>query len=97
MHEVENCMQSKTSKYEPLKLWLQRQTLQQVDMTFDEISDLVGGLPLSASKQAAWWANETDPLHVQCKAWLEAGYTVQANRGARKVRFSKAYEGYTRD
>ncbi|MCC8960391.1 hypothetical protein H8B02_45435, partial [Bradyrhizobium sp. Pear77] len=83
-------MSEKHYKYDPLKRWLQQQQLRQVELTFDEIADLVGGLPLSAEKRAAWWANETDAHHSQCKAWLEAGYLVHADRAARKVSFSRA-------
>jgi hypothetical protein len=82
-------MANKQLKYDPLKRWLQMQEHQQLDMTFDEISNLVGGLPISADKRAAWWANESITTHSQAKAWLEAGYAVTVDRPARKVRFSK--------
>jgi hypothetical protein len=83
-------MANKDSKYDPLKRWLQNQQRQLIDMTFDEIANLVGGLPISATKRAAWWANEsTNVTHSQCRAWLEAGYSAQADRVARKVRFKK--------
>jgi hypothetical protein len=43
-------------------------------MTFDEVDQLVGGLPPSSRRWAAWWAN--DPTHVQARAWLEVGRRV---------------------
>lgn len=47
-------------------------------MSFDEIADLVGGLPNSAYRYRAWWANEHDGRHVQAKAWRGAGYVVDS-------------------
>ena len=83
-------MANKDLKYDPLKRWLQNQQPRLVDMTFDEIANLVGGLPISAHKRAAWWANEaTNVTHSQCRAWLEAGYSAEADRAAGRVRFIK--------
>ncbi len=61
-------------------------------MSFDEIDILVGGLPASAERWPAWWANETaGSRHVQARAWLDAGREVEhADRAARRVRFSAA-------
>ena len=63
-----------------------------VEMTFDEIDALVGGLPASAERWPAWWANEAaGPRHVQARAWLDSGREVEAvDRAARWVRFSSA-------
>ncbi len=64
-----------------------------VEMTFEEISQLVGGLPASAQRWPAWWGNEAaGGRHVQARAWLEAGREVeQVDRQARRVRFSAAH------
>jgi len=83
-------MTSKDLKYDPLKKWLQNQQRDDIEMTFDEIANLVGGLPISAHKRAAWWANEVTITHSQCRAWLEAGYSAVTDRAARRVRFIKA-------
>lgn len=61
-------------KYEPLSRHLGSAT-RPITMTFDEISRLVGGLPASAYRHGAWWAN--DQTHVQAKAWLDPGRRVQ--------------------
>jgi hypothetical protein len=56
-------------------------------MGFVEISRLVGGLPPSARRHRAWWANS--PSHVQAHAWLELGRRVEAVDLEREVvRFS---------
>jgi hypothetical protein len=48
-----------------------------VRLTFQLISDaLNGGLPASAYRHQAWWANETNGRHVQATAWMSAGWAV---------------------
>lgn len=44
-------------------------------MDFEEVSELVGGLPNSAYKHRAWWANQRTSV-VQAYAWLDAGWRV---------------------
>ena len=61
-----------------------------VSMTFDEIDDLVGGLPASARRHRAWWANEADGRHVQARAWVQAGWRVEdVSLTQERVRFSR--------
>jgi hypothetical protein len=50
------------AKYEPLSRHLRTAT-RPVSMTFDEISQLVGGLPPSAYRHREWWANNPR-MHV---------------------------------
>lgn len=76
-------------KYQPLTHALtaaaergQRDT----EFGFDEIAELVGGLPPSAGLRQ-WWANGA---HPQAQAWRAAGYQVQqVNLDRRRVRFSQ--------
>ena len=75
-------------KYAPLT---ERLTSEEgpVEMTFDEIASLVGGLPFSARKFAQWWENTGH--HSQAKAWLAAGYRVDSvDRNDGRVTFRKA-------
>jgi hypothetical protein len=61
-----------------------------VEMTFDEVADLVEGLPDSAFKYSAWWSNEVDGGHVQARAWSAAGFRVdRLDLAGRKVRFRR--------
>jgi hypothetical protein len=77
------------AKYDALRDYLFRAGAAQVRMTFDEIGDLVGGLPSSAFSHRAWWANEAEGGHVQARAWLEAGReVVEVDLAGRSVRFS---------
>lgn len=61
-----------------------------IEMTFEEISALVSGLPPSAARSPGWWANDAGgSRHVQARAWLDAGREVEhVDRTAGRVRFS---------
>ena len=80
------------AKYDALLEHLCRADDGPVEMTFDEIDRLVGGLPASATSWPAWWANETaGSRHVQARAWLDSGREVESvDRAGRRVRFSAA-------
>lgn len=49
-----------------------------VRMTFQQVADLVGGLPDSAYRHRAWWENEAESgKHVQARSWLAAEREVE--------------------
>jgi len=75
------------AKYLPLREHLERTDGDAVSMSFDAVADLVGGLPASAYKYTAWWAN--DRTHPNAVAWLDAGRRVtDIDLARRRVRFS---------
>lgn len=79
---------ARNAKYEPLADHLRQQGSGTINMTFDEIGALVGGLPMSARKFGQWWENSGH--HVQAKAWLAAGFKVEsADRQAGTIRFRR--------
>lgn len=79
------------AKYDPLFEHLCRLPDGPVELSFDEVDQLVGGLPVSAERQRAWWANEADGRRAQAKAWRNAGREVtDVDLAARVVRFSGA-------
>lgn len=80
------------AKYDPLLEHLCRVDDGPVEMTFEEIDRLVGGLPASAVTWPGWWANETEgSRHVQARAWLGSGReVVSVDRAGKRVRFSAA-------
>jgi hypothetical protein len=80
------------SKYKPLFEHLCRAGDEPLEMAFDEIDRLVGGLPASATTQRAWWSNDSRGARpAQAKAWLDAGRVVEfVDPSARRVRFSAA-------
>ena len=51
-------------------------------------------VPKSAQRPE-WWANEDTPAtrHVQCKAWLRAGYRAIPQTSAERVRFVRRASG----
>lgn len=74
-------------KYDPLRDRL-RLARDEIEMTFETVADLVGGLPASARRHRQWWEN--DQTHVQSAAWLSAGYQVlDVDLQAGHVRFSR--------
>lgn len=66
----------KTGKYRPLHVLLAGSSSETLTLAFTQIDGLVGGLPPSARRYRAWWANEKGGRHVQATAWLAAGYAV---------------------
>jgi len=79
------------SRYDPIRNRLQSSGTRSLTFSFEEIADLVGGLPESALRYAWWWANE-DPkttTHSQCKAWQAAGYDAEVNMAQRQVTFHR--------
>jgi hypothetical protein len=83
-------MAARRGKYDPLREHLGGQRSMVLKMSFERIAELVGGLPQSALKSAGWWANErSESTHVQCKAWLDAGYKARPNLKAQTVTFER--------
>lgn len=61
-------------------------------LTHAAIEEILGtSLPASARSHRAWWGNEADGEHVQCRSWLGAGWEVcdgcEPHRGV--VRFRR--------
>lgn len=78
-------------KYDPLEGHLRRQTAPELEMTFAEIERLVGAMLPASSARPQWWTNERGPrrTHVQCEAWLRAGYEAFLIAGKDRVRFRR--------
>jgi CBS domain-containing protein len=87
--------ESKESRYAPLADWLQSQpgNIDRVQLTFDEIEELIGGsLPPSARNHRAWWANDSVG-HPHSQMWLEAGWRrVALNLAEERVTFARMRE-----
>ncbi|MGF1538568.1 MAG: helix-turn-helix domain-containing protein [Elainellaceae cyanobacterium] len=67
------------SKYYPLFEHLQGCRPQKVTLTFAEIEALLGGpLPTSALHKKNWWSNRDSASALQAKAWINAGYQIEA-------------------
>jgi hypothetical protein len=69
------------SKYTPLADFLQSQSDDVVEMSFEQIDLLVGGLPRSAREYDAWWANSrSNDTHTWAHLWIEAGWECSVTR-----------------
>ena len=80
------------AKYDPLHSHLSKAGNASIEMQFDAVARLVGGLPRSAFIYREWWANESSRRHVQCRAWMATGRRVEFLDLQRQVvRFSAPY------
>lgn len=70
------------SKYAPFADFLRRQASDTIEISFDQIGVLVGGLPASAWNHDAWWANSNPgDSHTWAHQWAAAGWKcVSADR-----------------
>lgn len=79
------------SKYDALTRYLEDRTEPDVVVTFDELDQILGGLPDSARQYSAWWANKvTSQSHA--RAWLNAGRVATPSFDAGHARFSLVSE-----
>lgn len=78
------------STYDPLRDYLRAQSAASLTLTLSEL-DAIVKLPASAKRYPFWWSNEDvkKTVHVQCKAWQEAGYKAQPNLRGRTVTFRR--------
>ncbi len=74
------------SRYEALTAFLGDRSDPVVEMTFAELDRLVSGLPDSARKYPAWWANSRSS-QPHAKFWLDARRRVTPDFNAGRVRF----------
>lgn len=63
-----------SNKYTSLEDRLIKYNSGNIQMTFAEISEIVGGLPLTAYKHPTFWSNINS--HSIAVAWMKAGYKV---------------------
>jgi CBS domain-containing protein len=81
------------SRYTPLAAHLLAQTADQVELTFAQVEEIIGGqLPAYARKHPSFWANDSVG-HVQSRQWLEVGWRMlRLNLGEEKVTFYRPTE-----
>lgn len=62
------------SKYSALRRQLEHEAGPSVEMTFDEIDQVVGGLPASARRYSAWWSNDPEGRTFRLtRGWAQVG------------------------
>jgi len=81
----------RTSRYNPLRQYLDERTEPVVRLAFGEIERILGvELPKSARQYRPWWANEKAGTHVHARAWLDAGRrTANVDLNAETVEFAR--------
>jgi hypothetical protein len=79
------------AKYDRLYAHLRRQKASPYEMSFREIEGVLHTFLPKSAERAEWWANEQSlaSRHVQCRAWLAAGYSAFLIKGAERVRFER--------
>ena len=66
-------------KYDALERYLAGVPERHVSLSFQRIEDIIADrLPPSARDDHTWWANSRDPHRVQARAWMNAGWKVDA-------------------
>jgi len=81
------------SKYDRLRNYLMALGSPAVLMTFAEVEAVLRtSLPYSARFYREWWSNEPSDasMHVQCRAWQNAGYSAIADIDAKSVTFRRS-------
>lgn len=79
-------MTTRQHKYDPLRDYLAKLGADDVTMTFEQIADLVGGLPDSAYKHPAWWGNQRNHKNrPHCAAWLDEGFEAVGLDQAKRI------------
>ncbi|MDE1148683.1 MAG: type II toxin-antitoxin system ParD family antitoxin [Azospirillaceae bacterium] len=78
------------AKYDLLRDYLMKQQMDEFDLNFQEIENIIRApLPESADRPQ-WWANvRGESSHVQREAWRKAGYDAFLTSGSRRVRFRR--------
>ncbi len=71
----------RSSKYDTLREFLQRQTATEVTLHFNDAPKILGfSLPDTAFKYQAYWANQSDTRNRPwARAWQDAGFEVVAH------------------
>lgn len=80
------------AKYDPLHRYLRRQFAAEVVLTFAEIENLLAAILPKSARRREWWANEMaeHTAHVQCRAWMRAGYLAFPAVERDRVTFRRA-------
>lgn len=78
-------------KYDPLRDYLRKQTLDEVTLTFAEIEAIIMAQLPPSTDRSQWWSNvgNLNTTHIQRRAWGDAGFDAHLIKGSRQVAFRK--------
>jgi len=80
------------SKYEDLAKHLEKQNVDMLRMTFNEVEGVIGPLPPAARKHRAWWANSASQNHAM-NGWMSVGWeTSQVHMDKEELVFIRAQQ-----
>ena len=79
------------SRYDALTTALAARDEPEVVLSFDELDSIVGGLPKSARKYHAWWANKVSS-QPHSRAWLATGRLASPDFGQERAVFTLVSE-----
>lgn len=84
------------AKYVPLYNYLRRKPGPEIKMTFADVERVIGDLLPKSASSPQWWANERSPesRHVQCNAWIDAGYEAVPSVDDEKVLFRRGRKAH---
>jgi hypothetical protein len=79
------------NKYDPLRDYLQQQTLPEFELTFEEIEEILGFSLSRSSQRARWWEKERNPEDAmpQRNAIRDGGYEATRLSSGTGVRFRR--------
>jgi hypothetical protein len=72
---VHPARERRSLKYIRLAAFLAGQAGDRIEMSLDEVEELVGEALPPGSRFPSWWRNDTRKMHA--RAWLTAGWTVE--------------------
>jgi len=79
------------NKYDPLREFLRRQDCSELDLSFEDVEEIIGRVLPPSADSAGWWANVhgASMPHVQRRAWHDAGYEAFPRVDRERVVFRK--------
>lgn len=81
------------SRYDPLRTYLEGQSAAIVTLNLAAL-DAIVKLPAPAKRYEFWWSNDDvkTTMHVQCRAWQDAGYEAEPDLRRKIVVFRRKEE-----
>jgi hypothetical protein len=79
------------AKYDALRDYLRKQTVDELTLTFSEIETIIMAQLPPSTDRSQWWSNvgNLNTTHIQRRAWGDAGFDAHPIKGLRQVTFRK--------
>jgi hypothetical protein len=78
-------------KYDPLRDYLRKQTVDECTLSLAEIEAIIVAQLPPSTNRSQWWSNvgNMNTTHIQRRAWADAGFDAHFNKDSRQVTFRK--------